>query len=211
MPAQWPREFKPIPHTGRFAGYLSDRGFNDPERIGKLYNLKGASTGRYKDRVIFPLYNTMGELVGWTGRAIINPRKAPRYLASSEAAKTTVYNYNNCSGGKLLFIVEGPFDALKIDWFANHHLETMSVNAVALMGTSMTISQLGILRALCKRYLRVIVLLDRDAFAQAAQIAENLAANNVRPHWYKSDLYKDPSEMTWGALDGLFRRYGGMT
>jgi hypothetical protein len=106
--------------TRKFYDYLGQRGYDSPHEIIQHYDLRCALTGRYKDRIIIPV-KLNGELLGWTSRAIGHPKNAPRYLASNEDVKTTVLNYDELKdGGHRLFIVEGPFDAIKLDNFGRY-------------------------------------------------------------------------------------------
>lgn len=179
--------------TRRFFDYLGYRGYEDPHSMINYYDLKCAVIGRYKDRVIIPVRQN-GELLGWTSRAIVDPKLAPRYLASSSDVKATVLNYDRlkAEGGKRLFIVEGPFDALKIDNYGRH----MGVRATCTFGTDVTLSQIALLRILVKRFEQAYVLFDRGAEGPAANLSE----------WTKAvlgrlpDGIKDPGDLTNSRL-----------
>ncbi len=155
-----PPEFRRI-KTGRFWLYLRGRGFVKPDRVVAEYQLKCAVTGRFKDRVIIPLYQN-GNLIGWTGRAIINPVSAPRYLSSGEAVKKTIFNEDELrAGGDLLFVTEGPFDALKVDYYG----QPLGARATCGFGTSLSIDQLAIIAGL--PFKRKVILFDKGALEQA--------------------------------------------
>lgn len=154
--------------TRRFFDYLASRGFEDTDALIKHYDLRCALTGRYKDRIIIPIRQN-GELLGWTSRAIGSPKNAPRYLASSEDVKTTVFNYDELKeGGKRLFIVEGPFDALKMDNHGRH----LGVRTTCTFGTSVTISQLVLLRILVKKFDDSWILFDQGAEGPADNLVD---------------------------------------
>ncbi len=162
---QLPLEFRRIHNEGmraKFWHYLRQRRFDDVATLVDTYDLRCCFSGRWRDRIIIPFYQ-QGELIGWTGRALINPIVAPRYLSSSEAVKNTVFNEDNLTGGKLLFITEGPFDALKVDYYGRQ----LGAAATCTFGTSLTIDQIAILHAICPRYERVVVLFDQDAVEPA--------------------------------------------
>jgi hypothetical protein len=166
-------EFKPIEQTGttaKFWRYLATRGFANVADVCKKYSLMCCLTGRWKDRVIIPVVHE-GELVAWTGRAIVNPVSAPRYLSSSEAIKSTVFN-NDVGTGKLLLVTEGPFDAMKLDFYGRVH----GVRAVACFGVSMSVEQICVLRSLRARFAKCIVLFDAEATGAALQASEWLGA-----------------------------------
>lgn len=197
---KWPIEFRPIRANDRFASYLLGRGYSS--HTAEKFNLKCADTGRYKDRIIFPLYLPTG-LVGWTGRAIINPVSAPRYMASSPTVKKTVYGLPEAqTGDGTLFIVEGPFDALRIN-----AMNYKGARAVALMGTSVTIPQYCIINGLKKQYRNTVVWLDNDAQAQTIDLSNKLANSHYVAGW----SVKDPASSSCETIESLINsawRYG---
>ncbi len=177
--------------TGRFFRYLQDRGYENPYEASSLYELRCALVGRYKDRIILPVRHN-GELYGWTSRALGNPVNAPRYLMSSEAVKATVFNFDHVKkGGERLFIVEGPFDAMRIDF--------NSCTATCTFGTSPTISQIAILRTLVKKYKQTFVLFDEGANGPARNLAEWIGAQVA----YLPEGVKDPGELSMRYLQEL--------
>lgn len=160
---EWQREeFRRIDRAGlvgKFWRYLHHRGFNDPERLAKRYGLRCALIGRWQNRVVVPITQG-GLLVGWTARAIVNPQNAPRYLSTGEAIKKVVWNSDELeSGGEVLFVTEGPFDALKIDFYA----EEFGVRATCVFGTSIILDQYAMLKRLSRKFKQTVLLLDPDA------------------------------------------------
>jgi hypothetical protein len=170
-------KIRPRGLTKRFFTYLVNRGYDNPQELIAHYDLRCALTGRYKDRVIIPVRQN-GELLGWTSRAIATPKLAPRYLMSSEDVKATVFNYDSIKhGGERLFIVEGPFDAIRIDNYGLTEKAAVVIKATCTFGTSATIGQMALLRSLVKRFEDAWVLFDRGAEAQANNLAEWVGAN----------------------------------
>lgn len=156
------------PNTRKFFDYLTDRGFHDPKNISYYYGLRACLTGRFKDRIIFPCYDADWQLIAFTGRALGNPINAPRYL-SSERIKDTIFNESSfANGGPILLVVEGPFDALKLDYYGS------PVRATCTFGTTPHVNQLAILAGLKKRFKRIIVLFDVGATEQAWHLADSL-------------------------------------
>lgn len=174
LPQGLPPDFKPIKPTGltrRFWRYLEGRGFDGVGSLIERYGLLCCQTGRWKDRVILPLYSE-GRLVGWTGRAIQTTVNAPRYLTSSPEVKNIIFNEDELTGGKKLFITEGPFDALKVDFYGLK----LGVRATCLFGVNATPAQIGILRQIINRYNDICILFDREAQEQAMLLCEYLSS-----------------------------------
>ena len=195
-PLEMPPEFKPILEQGRFFDYLKNRGFDAPYWVARAYNLKCCNTGRWKDRIIIPIYQN-GKLVAWTGRALQNPIVAPRYLSTGDAIKTALFNEDRIrKGGKYLFITEGPFDAMKIDYYGY----PMYAAATAVFGTSVTMTQISILREVAAKYQKVILLFDADAtettFNMSDWIPEAIIGN------LPFDV-KDPGELSKSQVQQL--------
>lgn len=196
-PLKMPPEFRAIRYDDRFWQYLLNRGYNPSELI-ESYQLKCAVTGRYKDRVIIPFYQD-GTLVGWTGRAITNPVSAPRYLSSGSEVKKTVFNEDvlRC-GDELLFITEGPFDAMKIDYYG----DIIGARATCTFGTTPTVDQLAILSQL--QFEKKVVLFDEGAIEQAWNIASWL------PNAIIGELpagVSDPGELSEKQVVELIKKY----
>ena len=99
--------------------YLEARGFKYPEALAKKKNLFYARTGLYQQRIIFPIEMDK-VLVGWTARAIRNDVEL-RYKTSPFLPDAAIYNEAVAkeklaqSTAEILFFVEGPFDALKLE------------------------------------------------------------------------------------------------
>jgi len=169
---RYPCEFRHICDTGstsRFWKYLERRGFDDPDRVARFYNLSCAVTGRWKDRLIIPVF-VDNKLVAWQGRALQNPVSAPRYLASTAYIKKVVMNYDECmnDGGDTLFIVEGPIDAMKVDYYGAKY----DIRAACTFGTSFTLDQIYMLRDMQRQFKRTIALFDPEAIGEAYNLAD---------------------------------------
>lgn len=155
------REIKNHGNTYKFWRYLKGRGFHDPEHLCAVYGLECCLTGRWKDRLIIPFFENM-KLVGWQGRALGRDVKAPRYITSHEAVKKTIFNYDHInSGGEILFICEGPFDAIKLDYYG----QIRGARATCTFGVSLTPEQIGLLNQVGKKFKKVVLLFDTDAAA----------------------------------------------
>jgi hypothetical protein len=153
--------------TRPYWDYLFEaRGFNGRSGLGEDvdvlcadYSLRAAIRGEFQGRVIIP-YFMDDELVTWTGRAIGDAHIRYRDLKRSESIvppKETFFNHDAMYvGGKALVLVEGPVDALKLDFYG----KPWGVRAIALSTNSITEEQTYLLREAEGRFERVLVMLD---------------------------------------------------
>jgi DNA primase len=195
------RVISPRGATAKFWGYLEARGFKQPEALIFQFSLQCSLTGRFKDRLIIPLYRE-GSMVAWTGRALGEPKIAPRYL-SSRLVKTTILNEDVLFtvGAGTLFVVEGPFDAMKLD----HYGWTYGARATCTFGTTISTDQLVLIKRLAKRFSRVVVLFDQDAVEQAYAALDWLQAPNVSLGQLPSGV-KDPGAMSSTDIERFIKR-----
>jgi len=202
QPEPEPEKYPPITRikymgvSQRFWNYIKGRGFGDHVRdVIYRYNLHCCVKGRYKDRIIIPFLRK-GEIIAWTGRAITDPISAPRYL-SSDRIKTTVFNEDLVlRGGQLLFITEGPFDAIKLDYYAQGAVAT------CLSGTAVSAEQMALLMAAKKKFWRVVILFDHDAQRMTFPLLDWLNAPNVVVGNLPAGV-KDPAELTPSQIQHL--------
>ncbi len=158
--------------SSRFARYLVNRGFRrrDVAAVIERYDLRYTFTGRFKGRLVMPI-TVDDRLVGWTGRAIV--RAEQRYLSEPAGPhlKKNLFNYDRAAdGGRLLAVVEGPLDALKVDFYGS----PLGVHAVAMLTTSLTDGQRCQLLTLSRRFDDVVVIGDSTALGVAAQTTSTI-------------------------------------
>jgi hypothetical protein len=193
-PLVMPAQFKPIMPTGltaKFYRYLANRHFDDVDKLSVFYDLRCAMVGRWKDRIIIPFYQNT-ELIGWTARAIGPVQNAPRYLSTGAAVKETVLNYDEIKrGGEILIITEGPFDAMKLDFYGRD----LDVCSTCIFGTSMTLSQVAILNKVAKKFDHTVVLFDPDAIDASFGAKDWLLNGNLVVGSLPPDI-EDPGSMT---------------
>lgn len=186
-PLNMPPAFKPIKAhgtTAKFYNYLKNRGFKDVDKFCKTYNLRAASTGKWGSRIIIPIYINK-ELVSWTSRAIGKVKDAPRYLALSELdedfkSKVNVFhallNFDKLQkGGKVLFVCEGPFDALKIDYYGRKY----GAQATCTFGTAMSVEQAYKISELVSLFDQVVLLYDASAVESIFLASDKLMHTKV--------------------------------
>jgi hypothetical protein len=158
-----------------FLKYLCSRGYtsNEARDLVEVYGLRGSLGGPFAYRLIFPVEMPDG-LATWTGRTIVKERE-PRYKTLSadpaKAAETHLpcarMTIGQClwnakeletTEGKLLIACEGPFDALRIDYYGR----SVGIRATCLFGKSLRMDQIFLLNELGSFKTRVLCL-DTDA------------------------------------------------
>ncbi|MBO4382190.1 MAG: DNA primase [Bacteroidales bacterium] len=134
--------------------YLLKLGLTKKSEKGKLYDF-------YRGRVIFPIHNTVGKVIGFGGRILKKDEKVAKYFNSPEneiyhksdtlydlyLAKKAIRQMDN------VYLVEGYTDVISM-------FESGVENVVASSGTSLTDGQVKLLYSLTKN---ITVLYDGDA------------------------------------------------
>ena len=148
-----------------FTTYAKENGYSDEllEQIG--FSIKGSKGlyDRYHGRVMFPIHNLTGRVIGFGGRILQNDpeKKLAKYQNSPESEiydkKQTLYGIyfakNAIARQDECILVEGYFDVLRM-----HQIGIE--NVVASSGTSLTMEQIR----LVKRYTKNITMLyDGDS------------------------------------------------
>lgn len=199
QPIELDKSFQGIIRKGirrRFWQYLERRfPVKDVARVIETYELWCCLTGRFTQRIIIPLYHNES-LIAWTGRTITDSRQ--RYLTypASDAVKQTLFNHDSClDGGRRLYICEGPFDAMKFDFYASHYQD----RAIALFGKSPSPIQFSLLLDLAVRFDSVYILLDIDATVAALDLQRSLPGISARVVTLPDDV-TDPGDLTPSSI-----------
>lgn len=148
-----------------------------------LIGLSNMDKDLYINRIMFPLFNTNGDTIGFSGR-IYNMKSDSKYINTRETLifkkGENLYNYHlakdEARKEKSLIVVEGFMDVIR--------LYSIGVkNVVALMGTSLTKEQTTLIK---RTSTNIILMLDGDnpgkkAIVNVGQILEeeNLRVNVV--------------------------------
>lgn len=178
-------EFLPVinePLTRRWWDYVYRRFFDkdDIEHMCRKYHVHCARAGDFAGRLILPYFQD-GRMVTWTGRAIGRSEVRYRDLevnCSIIAPKHTLYLHDHASDGRggrnVLVLTEGPFDALKVDFYGAKY----GVHAVALSTNSASADQVLLLEELAQMYKRTLVLMDNKTtygIVDSMRMAQELA------------------------------------
>ncbi|MBX3069652.1 MAG: DNA primase [Thermomicrobiales bacterium] len=148
---------------------LSARGA-DPEAATDAGLLQRRDAGgyydRFRDRIIFPILNSSGQVVGFGGRAFGDEQ--PKYLNSPQSPifdkSSLLYGLTHARDAireeNRVVIVEGYMDVIA----AHQHGFR---NVVGAMGTALTETQVDLVKRLTKR---VVLALDADAAGRMASV-----------------------------------------
>ena len=151
---------------GSLTNHMHKLGFTDEELIVGFLCGKSQKTGRaydyFRNRVIFPIINASGDIIGFGGRVLDDSK--PKYLNSSDtpgfnkSKNLFALNFakNHCA--ERMILCEGYMDVIAL------HAAGFE-NAVATLGTALTMDQA---RLLAKRTKQVILSYDSDGAGQAA-------------------------------------------
>lgn len=162
-----PKEFTKFQHFRSgvpYENYLTQRKFH-PDHLDRFlhqYDLRYCISGIWAGRILLPIHFNF-ELVTWTGRAI-GRHASLRYRSLSEketaliSIKDVVFNFDELLNykGKVLFITEGPFDAMKMDFYG----QRVNCRATCLFSKALRPSQLILLAELADNFDKLVVLLD---------------------------------------------------
>jgi DNA primase len=156
--------------------YLYSQGY-DYELIKKAGLLDHQNFDRFQSRIIFPLRDEKGRLVGFTGRIFPENLPGPKYLNSPE---TLIFKKSEFLYGlyfskeyilvqKKIILVEGQIDFL-LSWQNNLK------NVVAVSGSSLTENHL---RKLKKYSSNLVLAFDNDNAGFQAGLRANLLAQKL--------------------------------
>lgn len=173
--------------------YIKTKNFNE-EDIESLGLIKKSSKGnyydKYRDRIIYPIINHFGKVIGFGGRAVSG--QMPKYLNSPESSvfkkRYNLYALNvyKRQKRKELILVEGYMDVIALN---NHGLDI----AVASLGTALTLDQ----AKLMKRYSDdIYICYDQDAAGIKAteKAIEIFHQIDVNPSIIDLDPGNDPDD-----------------
>ena len=165
------------------------------EDVGIASSMNGNYSDRNAGRVIFPIMDANGEVVGYSARRLGNGPEA-KYVNSPETylfhKSNILYNYNNAKEkariAGYIYVLEGFMDV-----YALYRIGMES--CVATMGTALTAEHIRLLRSL---NVEIRLCLDGDLPGQKAtmEIANNLVSNGLSVRIVDNqNSTKDPDEI----------------
>lgn len=157
-PNSWDSMVKAMRAKGYTDQELKDSGLvTVSQKNGNIYD-------RFRDRLMFPIIDVRGNVIGFGGRIITNDKNTAKYLNSPETMifnkRKNLFGLNLAKKSKQgsLILVEGNIDVVALHQYGFD-------NAIASLGTSLTEEQ----AALISRYTeQVILIYDGDNAGQNA-------------------------------------------
>lgn len=179
-----------VPTNSILKKFLIDSKFFDDEVLMNYSLLTVNGNDFFQKRLVFPIENFEGKVVGFSGRCLDDKICQPKYLNSSSNSlfsKTEIlYNYANAikQNPKEIIITEGFFDVIA---FYKAGIQ----NAVALMGTTLTKKHCEMLNNFT-----VLLALDSDKAGVEASLKSGLILGQNRINTYILTGFegKDPDE-----------------
>ena len=192
--------------------YLTQKGYRiaDIEKAGLVFRTeRGTYWDRFRNRIMFPLFNQFGKPVGFTGRILPGGEsdKVGKYVNSPE---TSIFNKSRVLYGfdkskshirdkEEAVFVEGQMDLI-MSW------QDGVKNIVATSGTALTLDHLKILHRVCEK---LILSFDNDDAGQLAIERSIDLAQGADFSVFVAALgeFKDPADVAQkkaGALQKFF-------
>ena len=174
---------------------MAEKGFGWEELVRAGLATRGKQPGsaydKFRDRLMFPVLDVRGEVLGFSGRALADGQE-PKYLNSPETLVFSkrrilygIHRAKNTKRGSML-LVEGNIDVVTLH-------QAGFDNAVASMGTALTTEQ----TRLISRYAKEIVLCyDNDP---AGHKATERALDILKDSEFSVKVLKLPDRMVDGA------------
>ncbi|QQR65011.1 DNA primase [Candidatus Kaiserbacteria bacterium] len=179
--------------------HLSVKGYTDAQMLAAGL-IKKTDQGKepydvFRDRIMFPIFDTSGRVVAFSGRTMKKEEGTPKYVNSPETElfvkSDILYGYDKAKQGirhyDFSLLVEGQFD-LVLSHQAGY------TNAVAVSGTAFTPHHLSLLERLSTR---IVLALDADRAGVTAvkRIAGMMLSRGMDVKVARMEGGKDPADI----------------
>lgn len=184
-----------LPKSDDIYSFLRDKGYNDEIILKTGLVIKGKNGtffDRFYGRLMFPIIDSLGRVIGFGGRDLTDSKKTAKYINSPDTPifnkSYNLYNINIAKANKQkeLILVEGYLDVISVYQAGVH-------NVVASLGTAFNENHIK----LFKKYAdKSILLFDTDdaginATLRAIPI---LVKNGIKVRVAQTEDAKDPDE-----------------
>jgi DNA primase len=179
--------------------HLAGKGYTDAQMLAAGL-IKTTDQGKepydvFRDRIMFPIFDTSGRVVAFSGRTLKKEEGTPKYVNSPETElfvkSDILYGYDKAKQGirhyNFSLLVEGQFD-LVLSHQAGY------TNAVAVSGTAFTLHHLSLLERLSTR---IVLALDSDRAGVTAvkRIAGMMLQRGMDVKVARMEGGKDPADI----------------
>lgn len=173
--------------------FLLERRFTDEEIISSsLITPHGAGRDFFRNRLIFPIFNAKGEIVGFGGRSLDD--SSPKYLNSTEnplfQKRKILYGFNMAKSHiqelGYVVIVEGYIDVIMMHQYGFN-------NTVGTLGTSLSDFHIRELKRLT-REIKMLYDGDESGIKSAMRSLDVLVRNELTPKFVPLPPGKDPDD-----------------
>ncbi|MBE5319585.1 DNA primase [Pedobacter sp. MR2016-19] len=153
-PDVWDAMTQSATNAGHKLEFLEATGLSIKNDNGKIYD-------RFRGRVMFPIHNFTGRIIGFGGRTLKTDKNVPKYVNSPESE---IYHKSNVLYG--LFHAKKAIRDLDNCYLAEGYADVLSVhqagieNVVASSGTSLTVEQIKLIGRFTQN---ITILFDGDA------------------------------------------------
>lgn len=159
--------YAPLSARRALFDFLAKKGFSEEElhQSGLLKEIEAKSYDFFRNRIIFPFFDNLGRIIGFTGR-VLNPKDEPKYINTPQnlifdKGKVLYGLYQGKDSIKeknQVVLVEGQMDVL-----ASHECGTK--NVVCSSGTALSPAQVNLIK---KYTSNLILAFDMDLAGDSA-------------------------------------------
>jgi len=186
--------------------YLQSQRF-EPAILEKAGLINQYGKDFFRQRVLFPIHNIAGKVVGFGGRTMSSDKSIPKYINTRE---TEIYIKNKILYG--LHIAKKTIQQKNEAWLTEGYMDVLSLHqagftqAIASAGTSLTPGQVSQIKKYAEN---VTILYDGDAAGMAAaEKAINLfLEQDINPHVVLFPLPEDPDSYVRKVGAAAFEAY----
>lgn len=177
--------------------FLVERGYSDDYLASTgLFSVKNPRYSLFRDRLVFPITDSSGAVVAFSGRALPDAgSSAPKYINSPDTPifrkREVLFGLKQAKDGfkahKKFVLCEGAVDVCAVHQMGYPY-------AVAPLGSAFSTEQTQLLKRWCKEGM---LLMDGDEAGQKASLRAAILCEQyeIESHAAKLDEGKDPAEL----------------
>lgn len=163
-----PKDFTPLTLKRSDSGYQQSINYLKKRNIGldliKKYNLGYANTGDYRGRIIFPSYDSDGNINYFLGRSYEKYSKL-KYKNPEVSKMDIIFNEGKINWDSNIYLVEGVFDHITLP------------NSIPMLGK--VLNDLLFKKLIDHASAKVIIVLDNDAEKDAVNLYRRLNSTKL--------------------------------